>query len=728
MDEPPSPSAIDCCVSVLRALTPHDLEQPHLAPLKDVGTRLFKSSIMKSAFDGKDVVEFLEQKTQHQQMLRELKRLEKLVRGEHRRERIQASECGLNAARKLQLEMIKAECAEHATPRITSLDADTAAVATIGLAAASACSVHVALRFDGDGPAPSPPCYGVASGLGGGHGHVDGHNDVDEKEAWPSEQEPRSQQEQPPPSQQQPVPPPTRLPPQGDLRRICNVCRGDYTSLPRHPFYHQLCPRCGDLNWEKRLQSADMHGMVAVVTGGRVRIGYATVSSSPRPSHAVPAPAPHHGLLTQCPALATAPFCTLLTHFGAPQLCVTCAAQVLKLLRAGATVVTTSRFPCDAALRYSREAGFATWGARLSVVGPLELSDIRMVESFCAALVARFPRIHVLINNAAQTLTRPEGWNVRMGQLEQRAASELPPPALAMLQAPATLAAPPALVARGDAASRCAEESTSIEEAAAAAEGGVASGLRDTATPIIGVVTGGGGSSGGGGGGGGISGGGSSSNGSSSLLGVRASSHDKPHTTILSAAALADFPEGLLDESRQPLDLSGLNSWSRRLGEVDTLEVVQTLAANAAAPFILCNRLAKALTPCERGDAGGGGPCSHVINVTAVEGKFSVGKKSHAHPHTNMGKAALNMLTFTSASSFYQQRRILMNSVDTGWVTDMAPGGVGVISARHATHVGPPLDEEDGAARVLDPIFSHLKDPTWRIRGYCFRNYFAAGW
>ena len=87
------------------------------------------------------------------------------------------------------------------------------------------------------------------------------------------------------------------------------------------------------------------------------------------------------------------------------------------------------------------------------------------------------------------------------------------------------------------------------------------------------------------------------------------------------------------------------------------------------------------------------------------------------------------MLTFTSAASFYQQYRVLMNSVDTGWVTDMAPGGVGALAARHATHVGPPLDEVDGAARVLDPVFSHLKQPrTFRVRGYCFRNYFVAGW
>ena len=114
--------------------------------------------------------------------------------------------------------------------------------------------------------------------------------------------------------------------------------------------------------------------------------------------------------------------------------------------------------------------------------------------------------------------------------------------------------------------------------------------------------------------------------------------------------------------------------------------------------------------------------------MSAIEGKFSVPKKSAAHPHTNMGKAALNMLAFTSAASFFAQYRVLMNSVDTGWVTVMATKADGVMNARHATWVGPPLDEEDGAARLLDPIFSHAADPKWLVRGYCFRNYFIAGW
>ena len=90
--------------------------------------------------------------------------------------------------------------------------------------------------------------------------------------------------------------PATAVPPIGDFRRICNVCRGDFTHEARHEFYHQLCTRCAELNLEKRRQTADLSFAVALVTGGRVRIGYATV---------------------------------------------------LKLLRAGALVVTTTRFPAD---------------------------------------------------------------------------------------------------------------------------------------------------------------------------------------------------------------------------------------------------------------------------------------------------------------------------------------------------------------------------------------------
>jgi len=85
------------------------------------------------------------------------------------------------------------------------------------------------------------------------------------------------------------------------------------------------------------------------------------------------------------------------------------------------------------------------------------------------------------------------------------------------------------------------------------------------------------------------------------------------------------------------------------------------------------------------------------------------------------------MMTCTSATALSQER-ILVNCVDTGWVTDMAPGGAGARAATHATHVGPPLDEEDGAARVLDPIFSHLHNNDWNIKGKLWKDYRVTPW
>ena len=102
-------------------------------------------------------------------------------------------------------------------------------------------------------------------------------------------------------------------------------------------------------------------------------------------------------------------------------------------------------------------------------------------------------------------------------------------------------------------------------------------------------------------------------------------------------------------------------------------------------------------------------------------------KKQSCHPHTNMAKAALNMLSLTSAIGLGQDR-IMINAVDTGWVTDMAPGGVGVLAATHETQVAPPLDEVDGAARVLDPVFLHVIDHKWTEKGHLWKDYKKTAW
>jgi NAD(P)-dependent dehydrogenase (short-subunit alcohol dehydrogenase family) len=97
--------------------------------------------------------------------------------------------------------------------------------------------------------------------------------------------------------------------------------------------------------------------------------------------------------------------------------------------------------------------------------------------------------------------------------------------------------------------------------------------------------------------------------------------------------------------------------------------------------------------------------CRFIVNVSSMEGKF-YRRKLATHPHTNMAKAALNMLTRTSASE-YQKYSIYMTAVDTGWINDENPIERAARTAE--THnFATPLDEIDAAARILDPIFAPL--------------------
>ncbi len=155
--------------------------------------------------------------------------------------------------------------------------------------------------------------------------------------------------------------------------RTCYVCKAEYRTL--HAFYDALCPACAELNYEKRFQTADLHGRVALVTGARVKIGY---------------------------------------------------QAALKLLRAGATVVATTRFPHDAARRYASEPDFADWGARLQVHG-LDLRHSPSVEIFCSQVSHELGRLDLLVNNACQTVRRPPGFFEHLLDFEERPIDALPP-------------------------------------------------------------------------------------------------------------------------------------------------------------------------------------------------------------------------------------------------------------------------------------------------------------
>ncbi|MFF3874974.1 SDR family NAD(P)-dependent oxidoreductase [Streptomyces sp. NPDC001978] len=142
-------------------------------------------------------------------------------------------------------------------------------------------------------------------------------------------------------------------------------------------------------------------------------------------------------------------------------------------------------------------------------------------------------------------------------------------------------------------------------------------------------------------------------------------------------------------------DLHDTNSWIQAVEDVTPVELLEVQLCNSTAPFILISRLrtAMAASPARR---------TYIVNVSAMEGVFNRGYKGAGHPHTNMAKAALNMLTRTSAQEMFEKDRILMTAVDTGWITDERPHPDKVRLAEAGFHA--PLDLVDGAARVYDPI------------------------
>jgi NAD(P)-dependent dehydrogenase (short-subunit alcohol dehydrogenase family) len=203
------------------------------------------------------------------------------------------------------------------------------------------------------------------------------------------------------------------------------------------------------------------------------------------------------------------------------------------------------------------------------------------------------------------------------------------------------------------------------------------------------------------------------------------SGHWAPEPHALSALALtagsasaARIADGTaIDAGGLVPDLAEHNSWSQIVDEVDAVELLEVQLCNQTAPFILVSRLRPALraSPARR---------TYVVNVSAMEGQFARGYKGPGHPHTNMAKAALNMLTRTSAKELLDRDGILMTSVDTGWITDERPHPTKMRLADAGFHA--PLDLVDGAARVYDPIVRGEAGDD--VHGVFLKDYEPADW
>ena len=177
--------------------------------------------------------------------------------------------------------------------------------------------------------------------------------------------------------------------------------------------------------------------------------------------------------------------------------------------------------------------------------------------------------------------------------------------------------------------------------------------------------------------------------------------HPAPQAlTALALAARSASPERIaagtaIDAGGLLPDTAAVNSWTQRVHEVDPLELLEVQLCNQTAPFILISRLRPVM-------AAAAARRTYVVNVSAMEGQFARAYKGPGHPHTNMAKAALNMLTRTSAGEMLERDGILMTAVDTGWITDERPHPTKLRLAEEGFHA--PLDLTDGAARVYDPI------------------------
>lgn len=352
----------------------------------------------------------------------------------------------------------------------------------------------------------------------------------------------------------------------------CYCCNQPFQLM--HHFYGRLCPSCATFNYQQRFVSTDLTGRNAIITGARVKVGYATT---------------------------------------------------LKLLRSGANVIATTRFPALAMKQFAQEVDFEQWQARLCIYG-LDLRHINAVENFMSYVKAQFQYCDLLINNAAQTIKYPDHYYAPLIQNERLALTE--------------------------------------------------------AIPMVKLIA-----------------------------------NNTPVSGQMHAIDWVNKPLSFdVNRFGQPIDYREKNSWNSTLAEIDTFELLEVNLINHIAPYLLI----KALKPLFLKS-----PYAQrfIINVTSSEGQFSYQNKTVFHPHTNMTKAALNMMTRTSAAEFVADG-IFMNSVDVGWISTGACESLR--QKQFEQGYVPPLDSVDGAARIMHPIILGLQGEF--LVGKLLKNYQVVDW
>ncbi len=391
----------------------------------------------------------------------------------------------------------------------------------------------------------------------------------------------------------------------------CYICSNNIEI--EHNFYEQLCNFCGDYNFQKRNVIIDLKDKIAIVTGGRIKIGFYTAR---------------------------------------------------QLLRCGAKVIVTTRFANDCLIRFQNEPDYSEYKDRLEIY-QVDFLKFNQLHQFIFDITNKYNRIHILINNAAQTIKRPEQFYLHMKNIIATDTNN---------NIKNIYGEPFETIDYYEPNNQTINSNKKRKYITNAnyAKNKIIK-LEDN--QVI------------------------SNNHHESTDNNELINNDHESTDIY-------FPKGQYDEFGQQIDLRPKTNWIAKIDEINPLECAELFTINSIAPFYLIGQLKNKMK--STNDTK-----SWIINVSSMEGSFNRKFKTGYHPHNNMAKASLNMITRTCAKE-YADDNIVMLSVDTGWNTIEEP---------ISYHLRAPIDCIDGMARILDPIFNNLTQ-----HGIFYKNFKSTSW
>jgi NAD(P)-dependent dehydrogenase (short-subunit alcohol dehydrogenase family) len=408
----------------------------------------------------------------------------------------------------------------------------------------------------------------------------------------------------------------------------CYICKEKFGLDNIHSFYGNLCKKCGEYNYSFRTMKLDFTGRIAIVTGGRVKIGY---------------------------YIAT------------------------KLLSYGAKVLITSRFPKDALFKFQKDPDYEKWKNNL-VIYPIDFRIFESTIKFIQFINDNFPHVDILINNAAQTIRRTASYYKYLLPIETKDLTK----------------EEDKKIIKNDFINlqKQLKESESTNKLNNPSQA-----KKEIQNALISLVD----------------------------------NKSKEYQEILPLSVIASQIRIMEEKSQphvtvmggdgQPYDFSkGKNSWNFEFDEIPFQEFTEVQIINTWTPYYLCVKLKPLMMNSPF-------PDKYIVNVTSVEGIFNHYKRS-SHVHTNMAKAALNMFTRT-CGSYLKDIGIYMTCVDTGWVSPMNEMNSLLDKDKKNSYenefVNVPLDELDGAMRVLHPIIEGIKNKNY-LYGILLKDYVKSPW